>query len=146
MSYPVLLTLHLFGALFFIGVVFFEVVILGGIRGRVSAAALREVEQAIGRRARGLMPWVLLVLYSAGLGMAWRYREMLAHPLQSSFATLLTLKILLALSVLVHFITAMTWMVRGRMTLRRFHFIHASVFLHVIGIVLLAKAMFYVSW
>lgn len=146
MNYPTLLTLHLFGALIFIGVVFFEVLILEGVRGHVSTGAFREIQLAIGQRARRLMPWVLLVLYSAGVGMAWQYRDALEHPFASSFGTLLTLKILLALSVLGHFIRAMTWILSGKMTSRRFRFIHLSVFCHVIAIVLLAKGMFYVSW
>jgi hypothetical protein len=143
MSYPVLLTLHLFAALIFIGTVFFEVLMLEGVRKQVPREAMRAVEQAIGRRARRIMPWVLLVLYGAGIGMAWNYRAVLADPWSSGFGTLLTLKIVLAISVLGHFITAMTLMLRGRMTSRRSRIIHISVFIHVIGIVLLAKSMFY---
>ena len=71
MSYPILLTLHLFAALIFIGTVFFEVLILESVRKHVPPAVMREVEQGIGKRARRLMPWVLLVLFSAGLGMVW---------------------------------------------------------------------------
>ena len=80
MSYPVLLTLHLFAALFFVGTVFFEVLMLEGIRGKVAAPAMRDVEIAIGSRARSLMPWVLLVLYAAGIAMAWQHRAALAAP------------------------------------------------------------------
>ncbi|HEY0939717.1 MAG TPA: hypothetical protein VGE08_06440 [Steroidobacter sp.] len=143
MSYPVLLTLHLFGALIFIGTVFFEVLMLEAVRKDVDRAAMRAVEQAIGRRARRIMPWVLMVIYGAGIGMAWHYRAVLADPWQSTFGTLLALKIVLAISVLGHFATAMTWMLRGRMSLRRSRFIHISVFVHMIGIVLLAKGMFH---
>ena len=143
MNYPLLVTLHLFAALAFVGTVFFEVTILGGIRGRVRPDAMKEVELAIGQRARRFMPWVLLVLYSAGAGLAWHYRSVLANPLQSSLGTLLTIKIVLALSVAAHFIRAVTWLAQGRMTARRYRFIHLSVFGHVITIVLIAKAMFY---
>ncbi|MBD9634518.1 hypothetical protein IB273_30460, partial [Pseudomonas sp. PDM19] len=71
MIYPILLTLHLFAALMFIGTVFFEVLIFESVRKSVPAAVMRQVEQGIGKRARRLMPWVLLVLFSAGLGMVW---------------------------------------------------------------------------
>ncbi|WP_207914957.1 hypothetical protein [Luteimonas arsenica] len=37
------------------------------------------------------MPWVLLVLYGSGLAMAWRYCDVLAHPLDSSFALMLSI-------------------------------------------------------
>ncbi|MNU04519.1 hypothetical protein D3C72_2489690 [compost metagenome] len=56
------------------------------------------------------------------------------------------MKILLAVSVLGHFVTAMLLFASGRMTARRSHFIHISVFCHVVLIVLLAKGMFYLSW
>lgn len=146
MSHFVLVTLHLFAAILFVGTVFFEVFILEGIRRPVGRDAMRTVETAIGRRARRLMPFVIAVLYGAGIAMAWQYRDALAHPFASSFATLLSIKILLALSVLAHFITAVTLGARGKLKSRHFRAIHMSVFCHVVLIVFLAKAMFYVSW
>ena len=89
---------------------------------------------------------MIVVLYSAGIGLAWQYRDVLAHPLDSSFATLLSIKIFLAVSVLIHFITAVTLGARGKLRSRQVRLIHASVFAHVLLIVLLAKAMFYVTW
>ena len=146
MSQPILLTLHLFAAIFFVGTVFFEVLILEGIRKPLGREAMREVERAIGRRARRFMPFVILVLFGAGIGMAWPYRETLAHPFDTSFATLLWLKILLAASVLAHFIAAMVLGGTGRLKTRHFQRIHISVFCHVVLIVFLAKAMFYLHW
>ena len=147
MIYPILLTLHLFAALMFVGTVFFEVLILESVRKHVPAAVMRQVEKGIGKRARRLMPWVLLVLFGAGLGMVWtRYLPLLADPLASSFGTLLSLKILLALSVLGHFFSAMFLLHSGRMNSTYFRRIHLSVFSHMVGIVLLAKGMFYLSW
>lgn len=146
MSYPVLVALHLFAALIFVGAVFFEVLILEGARKYVDPKAMSAVQRAIGQRARRLMPWVMLVLYAAGIGLAWQYRAALAHPFGSPFSLLLSIKILLALSVLGHFVRAITWAVGGKMTARRFHIIHISVFCHVILIVLLAKSMFHIGW
>ncbi len=146
MSYPIFLTLHLFAALIFVGTVFFEVLILESVRKHLPVDVMRQVERAIGNRARRLMPWVLLVLYGAGIGMAWQHRAALEHPLASSFGLLLTVKIVLAISVLAHFITAMVSMKRHTMTAKRSNFIHASVFSHLIIIVLLAKGMFYLHW
>jgi hypothetical protein len=147
MMYPTLLILHLFAALIFIGTVFFEVLILERVRKHVPAEAMRLIEQGIGRRARQLMPWVLLTLFGAGLGMLWlRYLPALAAPLASSFNSLLTLKLMLAASVLGHFFTAM-WLFRSkRMNARYLRIIHLSLFAHMLGIVLLAKGMFYLSW
>jgi hypothetical protein len=146
MSHSVLITVHLFAAFLFVGTVFFEVIMLEGIRRHVPHEALRQVEIAIGLRARRIMPGVLLVLYGAGIAMAWQYREALAHPLASHFGMLLALKIILALSVLVHFIVAVILAGKGRLKSRHARRIHLSVFLHMIGIVFLAKAMFYLTW
>lgn len=146
MSYPVLVTIHLFAAIMFVGTVFFEVLILEGIRKPLGRDTMRQVEIEIGRRARRLMPYVIAILFAAGLAMAWRYRDQLAHPFDSSFATQLTIKIILAFSVLAHFITAMTASARGKLKSRHFQLIHISVFIHVVLIVMLAKTMFYVSW
>ncbi|KKW68819.1 membrane protein [Lampropedia cohaerens] len=143
MHYGLLLLLHLLGAIVFAGTVFFEVVMLEGIRRHVPRVAMLQVERALGNRAVRIMPWALLVLYSAGLGMAWQHRAVLAQPWQSSFGILLTLKIALALSVFAHFVTAMVWRRRGVMTGSRSRRIHYSVFAHVLMIVVLAKAMIY---
>src|SRR3546814_13031906 len=87
------------------------------------------------------MPWVLLVLYGAGISMAWHYRSVLAHPMDSTFATLLTLKIVLALSVLGHFITAMVLGSKGLLQARYVQRIHIIVFTHMIVVLILAKTM-----
>jgi hypothetical protein len=146
MGYFTLVTLHLFAAIMFVGTVFFEVLILESIRKPVGRDVMRSVETAIGQRARRLMPFVMLVLYGAGISMAWQYRDALTHPFDSSFATLLWVKIVLALSVLAHFITAVTLSARGKLKSRHFKLIHLSVFCHVVLIVFLAKAMFYITW
>lgn len=146
MAYPVLLILHLFAALAFAGTVFFEVVMLEGVRKHVPREAMRLIESAIGARARRVVPWILLVLYGAGLGLAWQHRAALAQPLASSFGLLLGLKIILAVSVFGHFLTAMALQRRGRLNGRNSRRIHISVFCHVVLIVLLAKAMFYLHW
>lgn len=146
MSYGALLTLHLLAAIAFAGTVFFEVVMLHAVRKHMPRETMRAVERAVGDRATAVMPWVLLMLFGAGTGLAWQHRAALADPLASSFGLLLAVKILLALSVLGHFATAMVWRRRGVLSGRRSRRLHLSVFCHVLTIVLLAKAMFYVSW
>ena len=146
MVYPLLLTIHLFAALFFIGVVFFEVLMLEPVRKQISRDAMRQLETVIGQRARKLMPWVLLMLYGAGLAMVWlAYRPLLAEPLASRFGLLLGLKIALAISVMGHFLTAMALQRSGKLGGRYSRIIHYSVFTHMVGIVLLAKWMFHLQ-
>ncbi len=147
MLYLVFLLAHLFAALIFIGTVFFEVLILSCLHRRLPARVVVLVEQEVGLRARVLMPWVLLVLFGAGLGMVWlRYLSVLASPLASSFGTLLSLKLTLAASVLLHFLVTMARMRWGRVSARFIRGIHLSLFTHMVAIVLLAKSMFYLSW
>lgn len=147
MAYPILLILHLLAAIMFVGTVFFEVLILESIHRHVPARAMKMVEGALGRRLRRVMPWVILALFGCGLGMLYlRYMPLLAAPLASPFATLLSLKLLLAASVLGHFAFAMFSFRSGRMTGQRSRRIHYSVFAHVLVIVVLAKGMFYLSW
>ncbi len=154
MSYPVLLILHLLAAIFFIGTVMFEMIVLDRARAAARDAAassragfglfLKPLQRELTLRVRRIMPWVLLVLYAAGIGLAWHYRGALENPLGSSLGKLLSLKIILALSVLGHFLRAVTWMRSGGMTARRARIIHASVLVHMLAIVVLAKIMFYV--
>lgn len=146
MSYPVLVTLHLFCAILFIGVVFFEVVLLEGIRRQVGDTLMVQVEQGLIGRARRVMPWVVATLFATGIAMASTHWSALRAAGSSSFGTLLALKILLAVSVLGHFINAMWAAKDGCMNSRRFELTHLSVAIHMVLIVILAKAMFYWKW
>lgn len=143
MIYLLLLLLHLFAAIAFIGTVMVEVLFLPGVARRLPPAGRRRLEAAFAARARGVMPGVLAVLYAAGLGLAWHHRGALARPLDSTFACLLVLKLLLAASVAAHFITAMDWQRRGRLDGRRSRRLHLSVLAHLLAIAVLAKAMFH---
>lgn len=146
MPYPYLIVIHLLCATLFIGVVFFEVVILEGIRKHIGDALMPKVEEGLIRRARKVMPWVVATLFISGITMASFHWDSLKQPQNSSFGTLLAIKILLAISVLGHFITAMLKAKDGCMTSRRFELTHLSVAIHMFFIIILAKAMFYWQW
>ncbi len=145
MGYLLLKFVHLTAAAFFIGGVFFEVMILSRAARTLEAAPREQLSHALGQRARKVMHWVVLALYGAGLGLAWHYRSVLQAPLASSFGTLLTLKICLAFGILGHFLAVIYLMHRGRMTPARSRLIHLSVLVQMLGILFLAKAMFLVS-
>ena len=146
MLYLLLKFVHLTAAACFIGGVFFEVMILSRAARQLDEAPRAQLSRALGQRARQVMHWVVLALYGAGIGLAWHYRAALAQPFASSFGTLLTLKICLALSILGHFILVVLLMRSVRMTPARSRLIHLSVLVQMLAILFLAKAMFLLSW
>lgn len=146
MLYLSLKILHLIAAAFFIGGVFFEVMILSRATQALDEGPRQQLSKALGQRARRVMHWVVLTLYGAGVALAWNYRALLRDPLASSFASLLSLKVLLAVSILGHFIGVVYLMRSGRMTPKRSRVIHLSVLVQMLLILLLAKSMFVVNW
>lgn len=143
MMYPWLLVTHLLAAIGFIGTLFFEVVIWHAARQTLTDAARSTADQAIGERSRKVLHAVIVLLYGAGMGLAWQYRDALRHPLDSLFASLLSLKILLALSIIAHYLLLAFWLKSARLSANRACWIRRSVLGHMLLIVLLAKAMFY---
>ncbi|MEN4917735.1 hypothetical protein ABE485_03635 [Achromobacter spanius] len=144
--YPALLILHLLAAFLFVGTVAFEVLFLEPVHRRLSPDVRKALGSQLGPRVRSVVPWSVVVLYLAGLGLAWQHRGALAAPLASSFGILLSIKIALAASVLVHVATALMLARRRRLTGAVQGRLHLSVFCHMVVIVVLAKAMFYVTW
>ena len=141
MAYLLVKFVHLIAAAFFIGGVFFEVMILSRATPVLHPGAREQLSKALGRRARQVMHWVVMALYGAGLTLAWHYRAALAEPFASRFSTLLSVKIFLALSILGHFLAVVYFMRAGRLTAARSRFIHLSVLVQMVAIVFLAKAM-----
>ncbi|ASP16567.1 CopD family copper resistance protein [Neisseria sp. 23W00296] len=139
---------HLFCAVAFVGGVFFESLVLSVMHTKsVSRESRREVEKALSRRAVKVMPWIVAGVFASGIGMAClRYLPNLADPFAASFNTQLTLKICLALGILLHFVVAVSKMRRGTLTKNWSRYIHAAVLAQMVLIVLLAKTMFYFVW
>nr|WP_298145377.1 hypothetical protein [uncultured Pseudomonas sp.] len=146
MSYALLHVVHLLAAIAFIGTLFYEVVILAKVKPQLDAGAVVELEQALGKRTRTVLHWVVLLVYGAGIGLAWQHRQALSEPFASSFATLLSLKIVLAVSVFLSFGLVAMLLRSGRMTPGLYRKLHWAVLAQMLGIVLLAKGMFYIHW
>ncbi|MGO4003228.1 MULTISPECIES: CopD family copper resistance protein [Pseudomonas] len=144
--YPYLLVTHLLAAIAFIGTLFFEVVIWHNARRQLSDTSQAGAEQAIAVRSRKVLHGVVVLLYGAGIGLAWQYRGALSQPLASSFGTLLSLKIVLALSIIGHYLLLAYWLTHGRLSATRATWIRRSILGHMVLIVVLAKAMFYWQW
>jgi len=142
--YLIIQTIHLLSAITFGGVVIFEVLILESLHGRLSKEVMMEIESGIIRRARLFMPAVIVLLYATGILMLQAHFPDLSTMPESSFGRLLIVKVALAGIVLVCFISAMTLHFLGKMNPVVFKAIHLIVFTCIIGIVVLAKVMFYV--
>ncbi|MDD1017101.1 CopD family copper resistance protein [Pseudomonas rubra] len=143
MIYPYVLVIHLLAAIAFIGTLFFEVFIWRVARRQVPPVAQAGVDQALSLRSRKVLHGVVLLLYGAGLVLAWHHRAALSQPGGSSFASLLSLKIILALSIIGHYLLLAYWLQRGRLSEGRAWWIRCSILGHMLVIVVLAKAMFY---
>jgi hypothetical protein len=141
--YPFLLVTHLLAAIAFIGTLFFEVVIWHRAREQLTETAQSTADQAIAVRSRKVLHGVVVLLYGTGIALAWQHRGVLSQPLASSFGTLLSLKIVLALSIIGHYLLLAYWLKSGRLTASRASWIRRSILGHMVMIVVLAKAMFY---
>lgn len=146
MSYLLIKFIHLSAAAFFIGGVFFEVMILSKSTPALAAEPRQQLSTALGKRARKVMHVVVIALYGAGIWLAWQYRSALAAPFDSSFGTLLLLKILVAISILGHFLSVVYFLRKQRMTPKVSRVIHVSVLVQMVVIMFLAKAMFLLNW
>jgi hypothetical protein len=141
--YLLIQTIHLLSAMTFGGVVIFEVLILESLHGHLSKEVMMEIEAGIIRRARKFMPIIIVLLYASGILMLRAHFSDLSTMSASGLGRLLMVKIALAGIVLVCFISAMTLHFLNRMNPTIFKAIHLIVFICIIGIVVLAKTMFY---
>ncbi|WP_434557332.1 hypothetical protein [Pseudomonas sp. Z4-20] len=141
--YGVLLVTHLLAAIAFIGTLFFDVVIWHAARQPLTQGIRDAADQAIAKRSRHVLHGVVLVLYGAGIALAWQHRGALGQPLSNSFGLLLSLKILLALSIVGHYVWLAYWLKSGRLTPDRACWLRRSILGHMLVIVVLAKGMFY---
>ena len=146
MIYGLLHVLHLLAAIGFVGVVFFQLVILAKVRTQLDADTLPALDSALSARTRAVLHWVVLLVYGAGLGLGWQHWQALSAPFSSSFASLLTLKVALALGVFVSYGALAMLLRSGRMTPALYQKLHWAVLAQMLVIVVLAKAMFYIHW
>lgn len=143
MVYGFLLVIHLLAAIAFIGSLFFEVVIWHRVRQSLADALQATVDRSLAVHSRQVLHGVVLLLYGAGIALAWQHRGALSPPLASRFGTLLSLKIILALSIIGHYLLLAYWLKRQRLSSHRAAWIRRSILGHMVLIVILAKAMFY---
>ncbi len=140
--YPWIVLLHLACAIVFVGAVAFEVLVVESLHRHFDGATMQRIEQAVMARVRRFMPIVVMLLFVSG-GVLFDIRCDGVSCVGSRFGNLLLLKVLLAFGVLGVFINAMWASRHGRMDVCRFRHTHRIVLGLMVGIVFLAKTMFY---
>ena len=142
MTYLLIKTLHLLAAIAFIGTLFFQVLILAPVTRRLDPGVRELLAPALGQRARHVVHIVAVVLYGAGLTLVWPFRSLLANPFSNTFATLLTLKIILAVLIIGHYALLIVLRRSQRVTERSMQLLNVSLLLHAVLLVICAKSMF----
>lgn len=140
--YPWILLLHLSCAIIFVGAVVFEVVVIESLKKHFDIITMQRIEQAVMARVRRFMPVVVIVLFLSGFAV-FDIRCDGFQCVGSRFGNWLLLKVVLAFGVLGVFANAMWAMRHGKMDVCRFRYTHRVVLGLMIGIVFLAKTMFY---
>jgi hypothetical protein len=140
--YSWIVLLHLACAIVFVGAVAFEVIVVESLHKRFDIVTMQRIEQAVMARVRNYMPVVVILLFVSG-GMLFDIRCDGFACVGSRFGNWLLLKVLLAFGVLGVFVNAMWAMRRGKMDVCRFKYTHRVVLALMVGIVFLAKTMFY---
>lgn len=140
--YPWIELIHLSCAIIFVGAVVFEVLVLEALHRDFEVAVMERIEQAVMRRVRKFMPVVVALLFLTGFYQFYHYCPGF-QCVASSFGIMLIIKVVLAFAVLGVFVSTMWAMLHGRMSVCRFRYTHRVVLVLMIGIVFLAKAMFF---
>jgi hypothetical protein len=140
--YPWILLLHLSCAIIFVGAVVFEVVVIESLKKHFDIITMQSLEQAVMARVRRFMPVVVILLFLSGFAV-FDIRCDGFQCVGSRFGNWLLLKVVLAFAVLGVFANAMWAMRHGKMDVCRFRYTHRVVLGLMIGIVFLAKTMFY---
>lgn len=140
--YPWIELIHLACAIIFVGAVVFEVLVLEALHRDFEVAVMERIEQAVMARVRKFMPIVVALLFLTGFYQFYHYCPGFTC-VASSFGIMLIAKVVLAFAVLGVFVATMWAMLHGRMSVCRFRHTHRVVLVLMIGIVFLAKAMFF---
>lgn len=142
MLYLLLKILHILMAIAFVGSLFFQVLILSPAVQVLEQPQRQHFMLILGQQARKVIHWVVLFLYASGVGLVWPYRHLLLNPLASTFSLLLTIKLCLALLIVLHYAGLILLRRRQLLTERGMFRLNCSLMLHGVALVSCAKAMF----
>ncbi len=141
--YGLFVTIHLLCAITFVGAVFFEVLVIEPLEKILPEGMGAKLADAIPAHVRKFMPVIVALLFLSGGAMFWVQYSSRADFFHTRFGVMLTIKLGLAFTVLGVFVSAIRASIKGTMNPCRFKYTHRVVAVLMLGIVLLAKGMFY---
>ena len=141
--YGLFIIVHLLCAITFVGAVFFEVLVIEPLEKVLPPGTGEKIAEAIPRHVRKFMPIVVALLFLSGGAMFWVHYSARPDFFHTRFGVMLSIKMALAFAVLGVFVAAIRASFKGTMDLCRFRYTHRIVAVLMLGIVVLAKAMFY---
>ncbi len=141
--YGLYLTLHLLCAILFVGAVFFEVLVIEPLEKRLPPELSRLLAEEIPKQVRRFMPVVVAVLFVTGGLLFWFHFRSRPDFFHTRFGILLSIKVALAFTVLGIFVASIRASYKGTMDLCQFRHTHRIVAVLMLGIVLLAKGIYF---
>jgi len=141
-SYSLALIIHLFAAIFFIGFVFSDVVILPVLHKDFDNSTVVQIKNSISSRARKIFPITVLILILTGGFMFSKHINSSIGFTGSALQILLIIKALLALVIVAGIIYSLGCKLFGKQPHSTMQKFHTYVLILGIIIIVLAKLMF----
>lgn len=141
-GYTIALIIHLFGAIFFLGFVFTDVIVLPVLNKKFDAATVMDIKNTIAGRARAIFPITVLILILSGGYMFSKHINSTIGFTGSSLQLLLILKFLIAMVIVAGIVYSLTCKVLKKQPNAIMKKFHTYVLVMGIVIVVLAKVMF----
>ena len=144
MSYTIVLIIHLFCAVIFIGFVFADVIVLPAMKKVLNEEEHQKVMNAISNRARAIFPASVLVLILSGGFMLSKYINSDLGAFNTSLQQLLILKVIIALVIVAGILYSLSRKLLKKQPHPIMKHFHKFVLVCGIIIIILAKLMFVV--
>ena len=141
-GYNIVVIVHLFAAIFFIGFVFTDVVVLPVLNKDFDAPTVQKIKETISGRARAIFPATVLILILSGGYMFSKHINSTIGFTGSPLQLLLILKFLIAMVIvagIVYSLGCKLFKKQPKPIMKKFH---TYVLIMGIIIVVLAKLMF----
>ncbi len=142
MSYTIVLIIHLFCAIIFIGFVFADVIVLPAMKKVLNEEEYQKIILTISNRARKIFPLSLLTLVLTGGFMLSKFVNSEAGFFTTNLQQLLMIKALLAFFIVCGVIYSLSKKLLKRTPHPIMKHFHKFVLVNGIIIVILAKLMF----